>query len=184
MKKILITLAVLVVLAALYGVSVYNGVVTQGQAVDSQLAKVESSLQRRFDLIPNLVNSVKGTLKQEQAIFTALAEARTKYAGATTLADKAAASAQMESGLGRLIAIVENYPVLKSSEAVQTLMTQLEGTENRINTERGRYNEMVQGYNVLVMRFPGSMFAKMYGFSAKEYFQADKAAAVVPAVNL
>ncbi|MEK7645056.1 MAG: LemA family protein [Patescibacteria group bacterium] len=184
MKKILIGIAVVVILGALYGVSVYNSVVTQGQAVDSQWAKVESSLQRRFDLIPNLVNSVKGTLKQEQAIFTAIAEARTQYAGATTLADKSAAASQMETGLGRLIAIVENYPVLKSSEAVQTLMTQLEGSENRINTERGRYNEFVQGYNTLVVRFPGSMFAKMYGFTAKEYFQADKAAAVVPSVNL
>lgn len=184
MKKILIGIAVVVLLGALYGVSVYNSVVTQGQAVDGQWAKVESSLQRRFDLIPNLVNSVKGTLKQEQAIFTALAEARTNYAGATTLADKASASTQMEAGLGRLIAIVENYPTLKSSEAVQTLMTQLEGTENRINTERGRYNDMVQGYNTLVMRFPGSLFARMYGFTAKEYFQADKAAGTAPAVNL
>jgi len=184
MKKILIAIAVVVILGALYGVSVYNSVVTQGQAVDAQWATVESSLQRRFDLIPNLVNSVKGAMKQEQAVFTAIADARTKYAGATTLADKAAASAQVEAGLGRLIAIVENYPTLKSSEAVQTLMTQLEGTENRINTERGRYNDMVQGYNTLVIRFPGSLFARLYGFSAKEYFHADKAAATVPAVNL
>jgi LemA protein len=184
MKKILIGVAIVVILGALYGVSVYNSGVTQAQSVDAQWAKVESSLQRRFDLIPNLVNSVKGTLKQEQAIFTALAEARTQYAGATTLADKSAAAAQLETGLGRLLAIVENYPTLKSSEAVQTLMTQLEGTENRINTERGRYNEEVQGYNTLVMRFPASLFARMYGFTAKEYFQADKAAAVVPAVNL
>lgn len=184
MKKFLIALAVVVILGALYGVSVYNNLVTQGQAVDAQWSKVESSLQRRFDLIPNLVNSVKGSMKQEQAIFTALADARTKYAGAVTITDKAAASSQVEAGLGKLLAIVENYPTLKSSDAVQTLMTQLEGTENRINTERGRYNDMVQGYNTLVMRFPGSLFARMYGFTAKEYFQADKAAASAPAVNL
>ncbi len=184
MKKIIIGIVVVAVLVALYGVSVYNRIVTQGQAVDAQWAQVESSLQRRFDLIPNLVNSVKGTLKQEQAIFNSLAEARTKYIGATTLADKSAAAAQAEVGLGRLLAIVENYPTLKSSDVVQTLMVQLEGTENRINTERSRYNTMVQSYNTTIMRFPGSMFAKMYGFSAKEYFQADKGAATVPTVNL
>lgn len=183
MKKITFIILAVVVIIGVYSVSKYNTFVTQGQAMDAQWAQVETVYQRRLDLIPNLVNSVKGVMKQEQAIFMALAEARSQYAGATTPEAKAAAANQVETSLGRLIAIVENYPQLKSSETVQTLMSQLEGSENRISVERGRYNEVVRGYNTGVSTFPSSVVARMFGFGPRAYFQADKSASVAPQVN-
>lgn len=183
MKKVLIGIVIVIVLAVIYGFSTYNSLVTLNVAADTQWKQVETQYQRRFDLIPNLVESVKGIMKQEQAVFTGIADARTKYSGAVTPEDKAAAANQVESALGRLLVITENYPELKSSETVQTLMSQLEGTENRISVERNRYNEAIQGYNLKVMRFPSSIIASMTGFHAREYFNSTPGSEVAPKVN-
>src|SRR3989344_5339696 len=122
-----------VVLLALYVGSSYNSLVSKNETADAQWATVETQYQRRFDLIPNLVNSVKGILTQEQTIFTALADARTRYSGATTPDAKAAAASEVEGALSRLLVVVENYPVIASSNNVRDLMSQLEGTENRVS---------------------------------------------------
>lgn len=184
MKKIWIVVLAVVVLGGLYVWSSYNGLVSGGVAIDGQWAQVETQYQRRFDLIPNLVNSVKGTLKQEQTIFTALAEARTRYAGAATVDEKARAASGVESAFGRLLAVMENYPQLRSVENINTLMAQLEGTENRVAVERKRFNDVVQSYNLKTKRFPGMVVARLFGFSARPYFEAAAGAENAPAVNL
>lgn len=183
MKKTLIIIAVIIVVAVLYGWSSYNGLVTMKETATAQWQQVETQYQRRFDLIPNLVESVKGSMKQEQAVFTAIADARTKYSGATTVNDKAAAAGQVETALGRLLAVIENYPTLKSSEAVQNLMTQLEGTENRVSVERQRYNDEVKAYEVAIKKFPRSIIASMFGFGDLAYFQAQAGAENAPQVK-
>ncbi len=177
-----IILIVVVVLLG-FGWMSYNGLVSANEGINSQWAKVETQYQRRFDLIPNLVESVKGIMKQEQAVFTAIADARTHYAGAQTVDEKAQAAGQVESALGRLLVITENYPQLKSSETVQTLMAQLEGTENRVSVERTRYNDFVQTYNLKVKTFPGSLFAKLFGFGEHAYFQSASGAENAPKVS-
>ena len=184
MKKALIILLVAAGLLGLYVWSLYNGLITLSEGVDSQWAQVETQYQRRFDLIPNLVESVKGILKQEQQVFSDIAEARTKYAGAGTVSEKVAAANQVESAFGRLLAIMENYPQLRSVEAVQALMVQLEGTENRISVERKRYNDAVRDFNVRVRRFPANLFASLFGFSEKVYFEAAEGAETAPGVQL
>ena len=183
MKKTLIIIAVILVLAGIYGWSTYNSLISQKEAATAQWQQVETQYQRRFDLIPNLVAAVQGAMKQETAVFTALADARAHYAGATTVNDKAAAAGEVESSLGRLLAVVENYPTLKSSDAVQNLMTQLEGTENRVAVERQRYNDDVQAYEMSIKRFPSSIVASMPGFTDITYFQADAGAATAPKVS-
>ncbi len=183
MKKPALIIGAIVLIVLLYGWMTYNGLVTANVGVDSQWAQVETQYQRRFDLIPNLVESVKGIMKQEQTVFTALADARTHYAGAATVDAKAKAAGEVESALGRLLVITENYPQLKSSDTVQTLMSQLEGTENRVSVERKRYNDTVQSYNLLTMRFPSSLIASMFGFKARPYFEAAAGAEKVPAVT-
>lgn len=174
---------VIVVLVLGYGWMSYNGFVTANEGVNNQWAKVETQYQRRFDLIPNLVESVKGIMKQEQAVFTAIADARTKYAGAQTTDEKAKAAGQVESALGRLLVITENYPELKSSDTVQTLMAQLEGAENRVSVERTRFNDVVQTYNLKVKTFPGSILAKAFGFSEHAYFESANGAENAPKVS-
>ena len=186
MKKGIIVLVVIIALIAIvigWGVSTYNSLVTLNITADTQWKQVEADYQRRLDLIPNLVNTVKGLMKQEQTVFTALADARAHYAGATTPSDKAAAANQVESALGRLLVITENYPQLKSSETVQGLMAELAGSENRISVARVRYNTAVQNYNLKVSRIPGSFIAGLTGFHAREYFNAQKGAENVPQVN-
>lgn len=174
----------IVLVIGLSAMSSYNSLVAMNETVDTQWAQVETQYQRRFDLIPNLVASVQGSMKQETAIFTAIASARQGYAGARTTDEKAVAAGQMESSLGRLLMITENYPVLKSNENVQSLMAQLEGTENRVSVERMRYNDIVKGYNVKVKSFPGNLFAKLFGFDVKKMFEADAAAASAPKVQI
>jgi LemA protein len=183
MKKTLIAIAIIVVLALLYGWTSYNGLVQSKEAATAQWQQVETEYQRRLDLIPNLVESVKGIMKQEQSIFTALADARAHYAGATTVNDKAVAASQVESSLGRLIAVVENYPTLASAKNVQDLMTQLEGTENRVSVERQRYNNDVQSYEIAIKTFPRSVIASMFGFADMTYFQAATGAENAPQVK-
>ncbi len=164
-------------------IGIYNGLVTKSQAIDAQWAQVETQYQRRFDLIPNLVNSVKGIMKQEQTVFDAIAQARTQYGSATTVDAKAAAAGQVENALGRLLAIVENYPELKSSQNVTALMDELSGTENRISVERRRYNDLVREYNTQIKTFPTNMLAGMFGFTEKQYFQSVTGADQAPKVE-
>jgi len=182
MKKWLVILIAVVVLV-FWGFSSYNGLIAANEAVDGQWAQVEAQYQRRFDLIPNLVESVKGIMNQEQEVFTAIANARTRYAGATTVDEKAAAAGQVESALGRLLVITENYPQLQSSQTVQTLMSQLEGTENRVSTERVRFNDAVRSYNLKTKRIPGVVFAKLFGFDNRAYFEAQEGSEVAPKVQ-
>jgi LemA protein len=183
MKNILIAAGVLVA-AGLFIASYYNGFVRANEGVDAQWAQVETQYQRRFDLIPNLVNSVKGVMEQEQEVFSSIADARTRYAGAATPDDKAVAAGQVESALARLLVVMENYPQLRSVEAVQALMAELAGTENRISVERGRYNEAVRDFNVMVKTFPGSLAASVFGFEARMMFEAAERAATAPNVEL
>lgn len=177
-------IGVIVVVAAVYLGGKYNSLVRQNEGVDAQWAQVESQYQRRFDLIPNLVNSVKGIMKQEQAVFTAIADARTRYAGAGNADEKASAATAVETSLGRLLVVMENYPELKSADTVQSLMAELAGTENRISVERQRYNESVRDYNISVRTFPGSFIASMFGFTARTMFTAQEGAATAPTVDL
>lgn len=184
MKKTLIIIGAIVVVAALYIGGTYNSLVTKNESINGQWAQVENQYQRRFDLIPNLVSSVKGVMAQEQEIFTALADARSRYSGAVTTDAKVAAASQVESALSRLLVVVENYPTLKSSETVQNLMIQLEGTENRISVERKVYNDTVLAYNTGIKIFPRSVIAAMFGFGQHAYFEMVDEAATAPKVDL
>lgn len=179
----IIVIGVLVVLGIFFA-SVYNSLISQSQNVDNQWAQVETQYQRRFDLIPNLVRATEAVLKQEQKVFGDLAKARAQYAGAQTAEQKAQAASQVESALGRLLVIVENYPQLRSNETVQSLMDELSGTENRISVERKRYNDVVRDYNVYVSRFPTNIAASMFGYRARTYFQAADNAERAPEVQL
>ena len=161
----------------------YNTFVTQSNAIEGQWKQVEVQYQRRFDLIPNLVESVKGLMKQEQAVFGQIAEARTKYAGATNTDSKVAAANQVESALSRLLVIMENYPQLKSDQAVMRLQDELSGTENRVAVERRRFNEMVMQYNTSVTTIPGVLFARIMGFNTKAYFEATPGSENAPQVK-
>ncbi len=177
----------IIILIGIYLFSSYNSLVNTQEAYTSQWSQVENQYQRRFDLIPNLVGAVQGAMKQETAVFGALAEARTRYSGAAQSgyqADKVAATAQVESALSRLLVVMENYPTLKSIDTVQNLQVQLEGTENRVAIERQKYNDAVMTYNLKVKRFPGFIFAKMFGFSQQPYFEATTGSEVAPKVNI
>ncbi|MDO8557439.1 MAG: LemA family protein [Candidatus Jorgensenbacteria bacterium] len=177
-----IILAVVVVVV-LWGLASYNGFVSKNEAVDSQWAQVETQYQRRLDLIPNLVNSVKGAMKQEQSVFNAIADARTRYAGAATVDEKAAAAGQIETALSRLLVVMENYPTLKSMDVVQGLMAELAGTENRVSVERKRFNDAVQLLNVAIKGFPSNLIAKVFGFNERQYFESVSGAENAPKVE-
>ena len=162
----------------------YNRFVSEEQAIKAQWAQVENQLQRRNDLIPNLVETVKGYATYESGVFEAIAESRSKLAGARTPEDTIAAANQQSSALARLLAISENYPQLKANEQFNRLSDELAGTENRIATERKRYNDKVQEYNTLRSQFPSNVTGKIFGFK-KEYpfFQAPAEAKQLPKVN-
>lgn len=180
---IIIIVAAVVIIAG-WVISMYNSFVKLNAAVDTQWAQVETQYQRRFDLIPNLVNSVKGIMTQEQTVFGDIAKARTQYSGAKNVDEKVAAANELDGAFSRLLVIVENYPQLKSSENVKDLMTQLEGAENRVSVERGRFNDSVKAMNIAVQTFPGNVFANIFGFKTRVLFQAVQGAATAPAVNL
>ena len=169
-------------LATLAGCS-YNRFTSSEEAIKAQWGQVQNQLQRRNDLIPNLVETVKGYAAQERDIFTAVAASREKLAGARTPQDTITAANEQSAALARLLVIVENYPQLKSDATFQRLMDELAGTENRIATERMRYNERVQEYNTLRRRFPSNVTAKVFGFNEYPYFEAPAAAQQVPKVN-
>jgi LemA protein len=181
-KTLLIILGLALVFALIIG-GQYNGFVRGSEAVDAQWAQVEGQYQRRFDLVPNLVASVEGIMKQEKEVFGALADARTKYAGAVTTDAKVAAAGEFDSALSRLLVVMENYPQLRSVETVQSLMAEIAGTENRISVERGRFNDMVRDFNVSVKTFPGTLVARLFGFEARALFEAATGADVAPKVE-
>jgi LemA protein len=174
----------IVVLAAfaLSGCS-YNRFTTNEEAIKAQWAQVENQLQRRNDLIPNLVETVKGYASHEKEVFQAVADSRARLAGAQSPAETIEAANQQSSALARLLAVVENYPQLKADAQFARLMDELAGTENRIAVERMRYNERVQEYNTLRRRFPSNITAKVFGFEEYPYFQAPAEAKQVPKVD-
>lgn len=177
--------AIVVVVLALWSFATYNRLVTSNENLETAWRQVETQYQRRFDLIPNLVNTVKGSAAFEQETLTAVTEARTQWLNATQAQDRAqqiTALEQTQSALSRLLATVEAYPALRSTEAFRDLMIQLEGTENRVSVARLDYNESVREYNLMVKRFPGMILARAFGFEAKEGFQSAEGADVAPAV--
>jgi LemA protein len=178
-KTLIIVLAVIVFLAiAAYSFFAgnYNKFVRLDTAVKSSWAQVENQLQRRFDLIPNLVETVKGYAKQEKDVMVQVTEARAKVGGAGTVPDKIAANNQLSGALSRLMVVVEKYPDLKSNQNFMRLQDELAGTENRIAVERMRYNEAVQIYNQTIKSFPSNLLAGMYGFKDAAFFEAPKEA--------
>lgn len=182
-RSIILILAVALGIPILWGTCAYNEMVAAEQEVDAGWAQVENVLQRRADLIPNLVATVKGIAGQEQAVFTAVAEARSRLLAARGPAEAGEADAALSSALGRLLAISERYPELRSSENFLRLQDELAGTENRIAVERRRYNELVRDYNVAIKRFPRRIFAALFGFEPREFFQAAAGAEQVPRVD-
>lgn len=186
-----IALGVLV-LAAIWGFSTYNGLVTKDEAVATAWSNVETQYQRRADLIPNLVNTVKGYAAHESETLESVIAARSAATSINLTADELtpekmaefqAAQQQVRSALGRLIAIAENYPDLKANQNFLELQAQLEGTENRIAVARKEFNEIARTYNVAVRRFPANLVASIFGFDTKAYFEADEAAAQAPVVQ-
>ncbi|MBI1843556.1 MAG: LemA family protein [Actinobacteria bacterium] len=173
-----------IVLVGLLFALPYNGLVSKEASADRAFADLDVQLQRRNDLIPNLVGAVKGALNQEQTVFGDLAVARQAYAGARSLEDKAAASGQIDAGIGRLLAIVENYPELRSNENIRDLQTQLEGTENRIAQSRRDFNGAVTSYNVAIRRFPRRIVAGVFGFDRRPLFEAAPESTENPTVDL
>ena len=161
----------------------YNQFVSEEEAVKAQWAQVENQLQRRNDLIPNLVESTKGFAQQERDVFQAIADSRAKLAGAQTTDQKIEAANEQTSALARLLVVVENYPQLRSSETFARLMDELAGTENRIAVERMRYNERVQQYNTSRRRFPGNVTNAIFGFDDYPLFTAPESAKVAPKVD-
>ncbi|MEK6543953.1 MAG: LemA family protein [Elusimicrobiota bacterium] len=173
-----------VVLLALIGVGGYNRLVSLSEAVDSSWAQVENVLQRRYDLIPNLVNTVKGYAKHEKGLLEEVTRLRSQWGEAKTPADKGRAAEGLEGALSRLLLVAENYPQLKANENFLRLQDELAGTENRISVERLRYNDAVRAYNVVVRRFPSNLVAKVCGFSKKDaYFKMKEAATDAPQVT-
>ena len=161
----------------------YNRFVTQEEALKAQWAQVENQLQRRNDLIPNLVETVKGYAQHEEGVFKEIADARSRLLAAKSPEETIAAANQQTSALGRLLAIAENYPNLKANEQFNRLMDELSGTENRISVERMRYNERVQDYNTSRRQFPSNVTAKLFGFKEYPFFQAPPEAKQAPKVN-
>ena len=190
MKKIGVIIAIIVGLILIWGIGAYNGFVKKQEAMTTAWGQVENVYQRRADLVPNLVALVKNYAEYEQGTLIAVTEARAKKAAATTvdienytesdLKDFQAAQDELGSSLNRLIVSVENYPELKANEEYLTLQAQLAGCENRILTERQRFNEAAKAYNQSIRKFPGNLIANMFGFEKRPYFEAEEGADIVP----
>ena len=183
MKKVIIILVIVLVLGFLFlaviglaTAGTYNHLVSLSQGVDSQWAQVQNVYQRRADLIPNLVETVKGYAKQEKDVMIGVTEARAKVGGAGTVPDKIAANNQLSGALSRLMVVVEKYPDLKSNQNFMHLQDELAGTENRIAVERMRYNEAVKDYNQTIKSFPANLLAGIFGFKEGAFFNAPKEA--------
>jgi LemA protein len=182
-NKTLVIILVVVLILIFWVVGKYNFFVNQNEAITNQWAQVETQLQRRFDLIPNVINTVKGITKQEKDVFSQLADARAHYAGSTTIDQKATAAGEVESSLGRLLVIAENYPQLQSSQSFRDLTVELEGTENRISVERMKYNDLVKSLNASVKTFPNSILASIFSVKERSYFEITTGAEAVPKVD-
>ena len=172
-----------VVLLILVLIGMYNGLVRARQKVKNAWSQIDVQLQRRFDLIPNLVETVKGYMGHEKEVFTSIADSRAKLAGAKTINDKVEASNELEGALSRLLMITENYPALKADAQFQTLMDELAGTENRISVERNRYNESVKMFNSKIRKFPTSVVARLMGVEKRDYFEAQSGPEQAPNVE-
>lgn len=182
LKTLLIILAVIIVIAFPV-VSSYNNLVSLDQKVENASSNIDTNLQRRSDLIPNLVSTVKGYASQEKEIFTEIADARSKLAGATNVTDKANADSELSSALSRLLVVVEQYPNLKSNENFIALSDELAGTENRITIARQDYNEVATQYNTKIKKFPTNILASMFNFDQKPLYKAADGASEVPKVD-
>ena len=190
MKKVLIILGVIfgILLIITFGIfgwvkNTYNAIVTMDEEINGAWAQVENVLQRRYDLIPNLVETVKGYASHESGVFIQVTEARSKVAGAGSPAARMGAEGELSSALSRLMVVVENYPQLKANQNFVMLQDQLESTENRIAVERGRYNNTVKIFNQYIRRFPASMLAGMFNYNRRDFFEAPEAAQTVPQVK-
>src|SRR5262245_17246337 len=181
-RKTLMSAVLVMVAIGASGCS-YNRFVGQEEAIKTQWAQVENQLQRRNDLIPNLVESTKGFAQQERDVFGQIADSRAKLAGAQTTEQKIAAANEQSTALARLLVVVENYPQLRSSETFARLMDELSGTENRLAVERMRYNERVQAYNTSRRQFPSNVTAGIFGFKEYPLFQVPESAKVAPKVD-
>lgn len=180
---ILVTVIVILVLIVIFGVSQYNSLVGISENVENERANIDTMLQRRVDLIPNLVETVKGYAAHEKEVIESVSEARSKLAGAGSMEEKAAADTELSGALSRLLMVVENYPDLKANTQFQTLSDELAGTENRIAVARKDYNDAVKIYNQKIRRFPSNLFAGMFGFDQAEYFTAQEGAEQAPNVS-
>ncbi len=186
MRNLLIILGIIIFLFFILifpVISFYNNAISKREAIRSQFSQIDVVLKRRYDLIPNLIQTVKGVAIQEQEIFLKLAEARTKYGLATTNEEKIKSANEIEGLISRLLVIVENYPQLRSSESFNKLMDELSGTENRIAVERRRYNENVREYNMFIKTFPNNILANFFGFKEEPYFEITNVEREAPKVN-
>src|ERR1035437_1954862 len=186
MKALVVLVVIGLIVLSLFGmyIGTKNTLVQKNEAVKNQWAQVDVALQRRADLIPNLVETVKGIAQQEQKVFGDIAAARSRLLSAGTPQDKIAANRQLAGALGRLLVVVENYPQLRSNENFLRLQDELAGTENRISVERRRYNDMLQDYNSYIGQFPASLFAASAGFKRNDaYFQASEGSRQAPKVQ-
>ena len=179
----LISIIMVIVLAVGSMFGFYNGMVSSRENVDSKWSQVDNQLQRRSDLIPNLVNTVKGYASHEKEVFQAVSDARAKMAGAQSVGDKLAANGELSGALSRLLAVAENYPQLKADQNFRQLQDELSGTENRIAVARKDYNDAVQNYNTKIKSLPYSLFAGALGFTARDYFKVEETAKAVPKVQ-
>lgn len=192
MKKTWIIIIAVLTVIVVYGITSYNSMVAQDEAVGTAWSNVENQYQRRADLIPNLVNTVKGYAAHEKETFDAVVSARAKATQTTISIDELTpekmeayqkAQGAVGSALSRLLAVTENYPDLKANENFQTLQAQLEGTENRISVERRKFNEVAKAYNTNIRRFPKNIFAGMFGFEKRPYFEAEEGSEKAPEVK-
>lgn len=194
MKKTFILIGAVIASLFMFTGCGYNGLVSQREAVEQQWANVENQYQKRADLVPNLVATVKGFAKHEEKVFAEIAESRSKLGGSLTIDSSITddpekleqfqkVQGQLSAGLGRLLALTENYPELKSNANFLDLQSQLEGIENRISTERKRYNDAVGAYNKAIQMFPGAITARMFHFEKKAYFKAEEGAKAAPKVE-
>ena len=190
MKKAIIILAVILGILLIIVFSIagfvknnYNAMVTMDEEINGAWAQVENVLQRRYDLIPNLIETVKGYAAHESEVLTQITEARSRVGGAGVPAARMQAEGELSNALSRLMVVVENYPQLKANENFIRLQDELAGTENRIAVQRGRYNDTVKLYNAYIRRFPASMLAGMFNFGKREFFEAPEAAQTAPQVK-
>jgi len=182
-KKIFIIAGAIVLVLVLFLYSNYNIFVNLDETVKASWAQVENQLQRRYDLIPNLVETVKGYAKQEKDVLVEVTNARAKVGGAANVPDKISANNELSGALSRLLVVVERYPDLKSNQNFMRLQDELAGTENRIAVERKRYNDVVRTYNIAIRSFPGNLFAGMFGFHSVAFFEAPAQAKAAPQVK-